>query len=119
MKMQCRLAITSMSLGHAGAGHSLAHRLDMAQKYGYRGIELFYEDLLSVATELRGENTQTSQLFAARLIRDMCAARGISILTLQPFANYEGLVDQDAHARRIAELGFWFRLAHALGTDTI
>ncbi|EMR65405.1 3-dehydroshikimate dehydratase [Eutypa lata] len=120
--MRCRLAITSMSLGRIQAGHSLAHRLDMAHKYGYRGIELFYDDLLSIVTELGlGETTShTNQLLAARVVRDMCAARNISILTLQPFANYEGLVDRAAHAQRLAELqALWFPLAHALGTDII
>lgn len=121
-RMRCRLAITSMSLGRVQAGHSLAHRLDMAQKYGYKGIELFYDDLLSIVTELRlGETSlHTNQLLAASVIRDMCAARDISILTLQPFANYEGLVDRTAHAKRIEELKeLWFPLAHTLGTDII
>ena len=53
--MSYKLGITSMSLGRATAGHSLTHKLNMAQKYGYKGVELFYEDLCEEAAEVKGD----------------------------------------------------------------
>lgn len=126
--MPCKLGITSMSLGHAAAGHSLTHKLDMAQKYGYQGVELFYADLLDHANQfettsptLSSDNTpsHTAQLAAARDVRQLCAARGITIICLQPFTHYEGLVDRSAHEEHIAKLHQWIELAHELGTDII
>ncbi|KAK8075622.1 hypothetical protein PG997_010285 [Apiospora hydei] len=123
--MSCRLAITSMSLGRSHAGHSLSHKLDMAQAYGYKGIELFHEDLADMAQQLGHHdpnNTNTAEeneLEAASLIRQMCRARDLTILCLQPFAGYEGLVDRAGHARRLDQLRSWFRLAKALGTDMV
>ncbi|GAW16167.1 hypothetical protein ANO14919_055900 [Xylariales sp. No.14919] len=117
--MPCRLAITSMSLGRCHAGHSFVHKLDMAHMYGYKGIELFYEDLVDVAEQFPGGDTPANELEAAGLIRRLCHERGIAILCLQPFAHYEGLVDRQEHRKRIEKLEFWFQLARALRTDMV
>ncbi|TLD05061.1 uncharacterized protein PgNI_09288 [Pyricularia grisea] len=118
-----------MSLGRCFAGHSIEHRLDLAQKYGYEGIEMFFEDLAHLAEQIRQQpnpsspstphTVQTSQLAAATHIHNLCRARNLAIISLQPFLNYDGLVDRDLHARRLTELQHWISLAHALGTDLI
>lgn len=108
-----------MSLGRCYAGHSLAHKLDMAQAYGYKGIELFHEDLADMAQRLGHATAQENELAAAALIRQMCRARDLAILCLQPFSGYEGLLDRAEQARRLDQLRFWFRLAKALGTDMV
>ncbi|KAI1440525.1 hypothetical protein ABKA04_007800 [Annulohypoxylon sp. FPYF3050] len=117
--MPSKLAITSMSLGRCSAGHSLVHKLDMAQLYGYRGIELFYEDLLDVARQLPENTEADNELEAAHIIRILCQERGLEIVCLQPFAHYEGLLNRQAHAERIEQLEFWFELARALGTNMV
>ncbi|KAG7284072.1 3-dehydroshikimate dehydratase [Staphylotrichum longicolle] len=123
--MPCKLAITSMSLGRCYAGHSFEAKLDAAQKYGYEGIELFHEDLADLGDQLSGELPSPTgpplwaQLEAARRIREMCQARGIEILCLQPFSHYEGLLDREEHERRLDQLDFWFKLARELETDII
>jgi len=123
--MTYKLAITSMSLGRAYAGHSFDRKLDAAQKYGYQGIELFHEDLLDVAAQLSypsfcvAEPSAASQLAAARHILHMCQARDLEIVCLQPFAHYEGLLDRTEHARRLQKLTLWIQLAHELETDLI
>lgn len=117
--MPCRLAITSMSLGRCFAGHSFSHKLDMAQAYGYKGIELFYEDLADIAHQLDNETTAQNEIQAAEIIQKMCAQRDLSILCLQPFAGYEGLLDRDEHTKRLEQLKFWFQLAKTLGTDIV
>jgi 4-hydroxyphenylpyruvate dioxygenase len=108
-----------MSLGRCWAGHSLVHRLDMARLHGYKGIELFHEDLADIANRMGGSTTAENELLAAEVIRRMCEERDIAILCLQPFAHYEGLRDRAEHARRIDQLKFWFQLAKVLGTDII
>ncbi|KAK3904577.1 xylose isomerase-like protein [Staphylotrichum tortipilum] len=123
--MPCKLAITSMSLGRCYAGHNLETKLDAAQKYGYKGIELFFEDLADVAEELSGMKPSPIglpkwlQIAAATQIYRMCQQRGIEILCLQPFSHYDGLLDRDEHKRRLEQLEFWFRLANELRTDII
>ncbi|KAL2146460.1 hypothetical protein VTI28DRAFT_3929 [Corynascus sepedonium] len=123
--MPCRLAITSMSLGRCYAGHSFVAKMDAAHKYGYQGIELFHEDLADVAYSLSSEKpspegpSQKAQVAAARHIRRLCQVRGIEILCLQPFSQYDGLLDRDEHEQRLDQLRFWFRLARELGTDII
>ncbi|KAI1638343.1 xylose isomerase-like protein [Biscogniauxia mediterranea] len=119
--MPCKLAITSMSLGRCQAGHSLIHKLDMAHRHGYRGIELFHDDLASLAADLPGVVSPAAdrELAAAVLIRQLCADRGLTIICLQPFLHYEGLADRGEHGRRLAQLTRWFELARALGTDMI
>ncbi|KAI1770306.1 xylose isomerase-like protein [Hypoxylon cercidicola] len=117
--MPCRLAITSMSLGRCSAGHSLLRKLDMARVYGFRGIELFHEDLLDVAQQLPGGATEDNELEAARIVRQLCQERGLAIVCLQPFAHFEGLLDRRAHLERLGQLSSWFELARALGTDMV
>ncbi|KAK7397741.1 hypothetical protein QQX98_012898 [Neonectria punicea] len=112
-------SICSMSLGRCFAGHSLPHKLDMAQKYGFQGIEVFYEDLVDLAKSFPGGDTPENQLAAARTIRQLCDARSLEIICLQPFMHFAGLVDRDEHRRRLQELQLWFELAHILGTDLI
>ncbi len=123
--MPCKLAITSMSLGRCYAGHSLAKKLDAAQRYGYQGIELFHEDLADLAEKascdvpcLTGPSP-AAQLAAARQIRLMCAARGIEVVCLQPFAHYDGLLDRAEHESHLQKLILWIELARQLNTDLI
>jgi 4-hydroxyphenylpyruvate dioxygenase len=114
-----RPSICTVSLGRCYAGHSLPHKLDMARKYSFEGIELFFEDLLDIANSMPGGATPTNQIAAAQEIRQLCYTRKLELICLQPFMNYEGLVDRDAHAQRLSDMGLWVKLAHALGTDLI
>jgi 3-dehydroshikimate dehydratase len=119
--MLSRLAISTMSLGRCWAGHSFEHKLDMAAKYSYHGIEVWHEDLMDLADRYPdgGATNIANQLAAAQYLRQLCAARNLHILCLQPFQHYEGLLDRDLHARRVDEMRVWMQLASALGTDLI
>ncbi|PSR97202.1 3-dehydroshikimate dehydratase-like protein [Coniella lustricola] len=121
--MACKLGITSMSLGWPHAGHSFAPKLDILEQQGYQGIELFEADLLDHAKRLDpecdAEPSHQAQLRAAHDIRRLCASKNISIICLQPFACYEGLVDRQEHSARIEKLHRWMELATALETDLI
>ncbi|CAN8100982.1 unnamed protein product [Discula destructiva] len=130
--MPCQLAITSMSLGWAAAGHHIEHKLDLAHQYGYKGIELFWDDLRDLAlrrfkqtpedhrlTEPTSEPSHAAQITAAHYIRELCARLDIFIICLQPFAGYEGLKNPDAKKKLLEKLDRWFELAHVLQTDMI
>ena len=123
--MSNKLAISSMSLGRCYAGHSFAHKLDVAKRWGYQGIELFHEDLAGIADSLYPQSSSadgpssTAQMAAARQIRQMCRTRGLKVVCLQPFAHYDGLLDRTEHDRHLQKLDLWIELAHELGTDMI
>ena len=118
-----KLAISSMSLGRCYAGHSFAHKLDAAKRWGYQGIELFHEDLADIADSLYPQSSSgegpsaTSQMAAAKQIRQMCRSRGLEVVCLQPLSQYDGLLDRAEHERHIRKLTLWIELAHELGTD--
>jgi 4-hydroxyphenylpyruvate dioxygenase len=116
--MAFQQAISSMSLGRACV-HKLPSKLDQAKRFGYKGIEIFYEDVEYVAKEMEGGVTPTNLLKASRTVRELCDARGLTIIALQPFMHYEGLRDREEHARRVEQMRLWLKLARILGTDLI
>ncbi|KAI4853477.1 xylose isomerase-like protein [Aureobasidium sp. EXF-8845] len=116
--MTHQLGISTMSLGRAWV-HDLEPKLDQAAKYGYEGLEIFYEDLIYHAKKRFGDDTPANQIKAAEDIYSMCKSRNISIINIQPFMHYDGLIDRQKHAERIEDLKLWFKLAHALHTDMI
>ncbi|KAF2733035.1 3-dehydroshikimate dehydratase [Polyplosphaeria fusca] len=113
--MPCRPAISSMSLGRCYAGHPLSHKLQMAAKHGLQGIEVFYEDLADLAPT----SSPSELLAAASYIRSLCTSLNLSIICLQPFMHYEGLINRHRHAERIQEIKIWIQLAKRLQTDII
>jgi 4-hydroxyphenylpyruvate dioxygenase len=117
-KPKYRQAIASMSLGRASA-HELPAKLDQAKKYGFEGIELFYEDLEYVARGIDEKVLPETLIQASHIVRRLCDDRGLEIIALQPFMHYEGLRDREWHAQRVVEMRLWLRLAKILGTDLI
>ncbi|MCJ1361644.1 hypothetical protein MMC16_000744 [Acarospora aff. strigata] len=117
--MPLKAAIASMSLGRAWV-HNLPEKLDQAAAYGMAGVEIFYEDLEYLAkAQSGGQLTVDNQLAAARIIRNLCDERHLTIIGLQPFLFYEGLVDRKEHEAKIEQLKVWFQLVKILGTDVI
>ncbi|KAL2378707.1 hypothetical protein RJ035_007349 [Blastomyces gilchristii] len=108
-----------MSLGRACA-HDLPIKLSQASRHGFKGIELFYEDLESHAQALTDGLTHSNQLTAAQEIRQLCDKHNLQIVTLQPFLFYEGLLDRAEHHRLLnGKLALWFQLVKILRTDMI
>jgi 4-hydroxyphenylpyruvate dioxygenase len=107
-----------MCLGRAWA-HKLPKKLDEAKRFGYVGIELFFEDLEYFAKELDANVTPQSLIEAAKTVRRLCDDRGLEVICLQPFMHYEGLRDRKRHAERIEEMKTWILIAQVLGTDLI
>ncbi|KAJ6621460.1 xylose isomerase-like protein [Mycena sp. CBHHK59/15] len=115
------LAIPTMTLGRAWV-HDLDVKLAEAGKAGYQGVEVFWEDLVYAAKKLvpdSGEQNEGAMLQAAQYTRDLCEKNGLVVMALQPFVNYEGLLDQVLHNELIVKLKLWFKIAKVLGTDLI
>lgn len=113
-----RPAICSMSLGRAWV-HELPPKLKAAAASGLPGIEIFFEDLLYLASSYPGGATPANQLLAARSMRTMCDTLNLEIMGIGPFNNCEGLLDPAAKAAKLVELDLWFEIARILGTDLI
>lgn len=115
------IVIPTLTLGRAWV-HELDVKLAEAGKAGLQGIELFWEDLVYAAKRFDPEATETSEgplLQAAQWTRGLCDQHRLEIYVLQPFLNYDGLVDSEAHNRMIKKLHLWFKIAKILRTDII
>ncbi|KAL4959601.1 sugar phosphate isomerase/epimerase family protein [Aspergillus stella-maris] len=113
------LAIPTMSLSKPGL-HSLDHKLRSASSHGYLGIELFIDDLMHFSS-LPPFNKQEKPLHAAaEYTSTLAQSLGLTILCLQPFGFYEGLIDREQTERLLSEkLEVWFELCEILKTDLI
>ena len=107
-----------MGLGRAWV-HKLPKKLDEAKRFGYQGIELFYEDLEYIAKDMDKNIPPEALIEAAKIVRRLCDERNLEIIGLQPFMHYEGLKDRQRHLERIEEMKIWIQLAKILGTDLI
>lgn len=121
--MSYKPAIASMSLGRACV-HGLENKISQAAAAGFRGVEIFYEDLEYFARTLAGITTDmtpsANQLVAAaRQVHKLCEQNALEIIGLQPFLFYEGLLDREQHSKLIEKLHVWLDIADALGTDLI
>ncbi len=96
----------------------MSSKLDQAARFRL-DIEVFFEDLDYLAQTLPGCSLPEKRLNAARHIRAMCDDRGISIVCLQPFMGYEGLLDRNIHRQRVADFRHWIQLAKMLRTNII
>lgn len=98
-------------------------KLAAAKEAGFDGIEVFWEDLVYDAKrrdKLENiESNEEAMIKAAEHCKDLCNQHGLSVLVLQPFMNFDGLVDVEKHEGMIAKLKVYIKVAKALGTDMI
>ncbi|CAI7664661.1 unnamed protein product [Penicillium bialowiezense] len=118
--MSYQPAIMSASLGRAWL-HDLDYKLEQASKVGFKGIEIFYEDLDYCARKLAGNDQPSADqlLRAAEQIQTKCQSQGLEIIALQPFLFYEGLKDREQHARLVQKMELWLQIVKRLKTNTI
>lgn len=114
----CRAAISTMSLGYAVA-HDFETKIKHAAQHSIRGLEIFYADLEALARQLHGSTDWSALLDAAERMHDIITAHGMEVVNLQPFSQYEGLLDRAAHSESICKAQWWFQYAKALHTDFI
>jgi 4-hydroxyphenylpyruvate dioxygenase len=113
----------TVSLGKPG-GHSLPSILEATANSGLKGIEICYNNLLHQAVQLTNSKS-TDHIDTAALIRAaedtkrICSGHGLEIITFQPFAVYEGLLDEELHKQKIEKFKQWLKIVKALGCDVI
>ncbi len=125
------LSYASCSIGCKDE-HTIPKKLDAIAAAGFTGIELSMPDIVTFANQhLRpGEqgdgphsidNHDFDNLCAAsRVIKTICDAKGLKVMMLQPFANFEGWPEgsperKDAWNRAEG----WMRIMEACGTDML
>ncbi|KAE8414812.1 3-dehydroshikimate dehydratase [Aspergillus pseudocaelatus] len=89
-----------------------------AAKAGFKGVEIFYEDLEYLAQE-KGPVNNSTLLAAAEETKAICDHHGLNVIGMQPFLFYEGLTDRAQHREKIEHLKLWFAIVKILGTDII
>lgn len=116
-------ATATVSLGKPG-GHSLPSILEATAKAGLKGIEICYNNLVNHAAQLKNADsidtvTQSDLIEAAQDTKRMCSEHGLKIITFQPFAVYEGLLDKGLHRQKIEKFKQWLEIVKALECDVI
>lgn len=83
--MQCKPTIATISLGECGL-FSVQEKLYRAAEYGFREIELFYDDLEALGRSQSSSSTpsRADLVAAAADIRILCDQLHIQVLNLQP-----------------------------------
>ncbi|OJI97384.1 hypothetical protein ASPVEDRAFT_79107 [Aspergillus versicolor CBS 583.65] len=113
--MALKIGIPTMSLSRPGL-HLLDDKLRTAAQHGFQGIELFIDDL----THLAATKFNNSLLAAAKHTSALAHSLNLTIICLQPFGFYEGLLDRTQTTTLLTQkLPLWFSLAKALNTDLI
>jgi len=116
-------SFATCSIGYKDS-HTLPKKLDAIHKAGFSAIELAFPDLVAFATlHLRhevGETDYDDICEAARVVKTMCDAKGLKVLMLQPFANFEAWPEKssgrdDAWSRAKG----WIKVMQACGTDML
>lgn len=120
---QIPLSYASCSIG-CGASDTLPRRLEAVSRAGFTAIELSFPDILDYGEHLLGHtirpNDYNGLTSVAREIRTLCKANGLSVMMLQPFANFEGW-PKDSPERKDAfeRAAGWIEIMRVVGTDIL
>ena len=102
----------------------LPDKLDAISAAGFNAIELSFSDLLNFAkSHLKkevGESGYDDLCVAGEEVKKLCNAKGLKILVLQPFSNFEGWPEASPQRRDAFERAEgWIRIMQAVGTDML
>ena len=111
-----RPCIATMSIGHP-TNHSLVTKLRAAALAGFEGIELYWDDLAAFASTL-GSGPDMLQA-ASTVVRLSCDELGLSVISLQPFRDFDGLEEGLEKEARLQEFSTWLSCASKLGARII
>lgn len=120
---QIPLSYASCSIG-CKPTDTLPHKLSSISKAGFIAIELSFPDIVEYGAHLLGhpiapDNYAELREVAAE-IRKLCDANSLTVMMLQPFANFEGWPKgsperEDAFARAKG----WIEIMKVVGTDLL
>ncbi|KAJ5494272.1 hypothetical protein N7463_010359 [Penicillium fimorum] len=116
------LAYASCSIG--SSSDTLPRKLEAISKAGFTSIELSFPDILEYGEHLQSKpispDSFSELVNVSNTIRDLCEANSLTIMMLQPFANFEGwprgtMERQNAFSRARG----WIEIMKVLGTDML
>ncbi|CDM27221.1 hypothetical protein DTO013E5_4544 [Penicillium roqueforti] len=109
-----KVAIASNSLGKSTSGHTLLHKLETAKLHGFDGVEVAIECLEAHASSF-SQSSRASRLRAAATHVDQKAQDlSLSLIALNPFGAYDGLVNPVEVESRLEEAELWFDLCRLM-----
>lgn len=107
MQFPNSLAIATVSLG-LHPSHTLPEKISAAASNGFSGIEIVYADL-----ETYSDSQGVSMKAGAVSVKELCSTNNITILSLNPFKNFEG--HSSPLETRLTTAREWIELARILG----
>ncbi|KAF2099157.1 3-dehydroshikimate dehydratase [Rhizodiscina lignyota] len=104
--------------------HTLPKKIDAIASAGFQGIELSMPDLLSFANlylkRQVASNEYDDLCTVAKVVKAMCDTKGLKIMMLQPFSNFEGWPEGSQERKDAFERARgWIRIMEACGTDML
>lgn len=117
------LSYASCSIG-SGPSDTLPRKLEAISNAGFISIELSFPDILEYGAHLVSHPPDPEDFAelvkVAAEIKKLCDANSLSVMMLQPFANFEGwprcsMEHQDAFVRAKG----WIEIMKTVGTDLL
>lgn len=106
-----KIGIATVSLGWHPS-HTLDRKIEAVAKRGFDGVEIYYNDLVAFATA-----HSITELEASSKIGKLCSYLGVTIICLQPFMDFAGVLTP--LATRLETGKNFVAMARAMGTSVI
>lgn len=109
-----KVAIASNSLGKSASGHTLFHKLESAKAHGFDGMEVAMECLEAHASCFP-QSCRASRLRAAATdVERKAQELSLSLVALNPFGAYDGLLDPIEIESGLEEAELWCDLCRLM-----
>ena len=117
------ISFASCSIG-CKPDHKLQKKINALAAAGFKAIELSFPDIQTIASDHLRKQVQPNDYddlcTAARVIKAWLDTKGMKVMMLQPFANFEGWQEgseerKDAFSRARG----WIEIMKACGTDLL
>ena len=117
------LSYASCSIG-CRPSDTLPRRLEAISKAGFISIELSFPDIIDYGSHLLGHAVQPDNyselLIVSSEIKKLCDANSLTVMMLQPFANFEGWPKGSAERDdAFARARGWIEIMRIVGTDLL
>ena len=111
-----KVAIASNSMGKSIAGHTIHHKLEIAKAHGFDGVEIAFECLEAHADTFISLKPREDQLCAAASdIFSKANSLSLSLIAMNPFRDYDGLVNEQDVEDRLKEAELYCQLCDIMG----
>ncbi|KAJ5363577.1 uncharacterized protein N7496_009290, partial [Penicillium cataractarum] len=110
-----KVAIATNSLGKSAAGHTIHRKLEVAKSYGFDGVEVAFECVDAHAATFSSLKSREDRLRAAASdIFTKASSLSLSLIALNPFGAYDGLIAAQDVEDRLVEADLWCQLCQIM-----